>query len=158
MSRAYFFNASNWSSALLLSTEFGDGCVELRLIQAGQPKRTGGRRAGASGKALQQPVLRNEAIACALTDLLRGIERADKLRRQLRLARAAARDLGLLRQLRLHSGFRARGIAAGGADQAGGRGRRDALVVIADCDGLRSLDEAARAVGELLDIHPRSLS
>jgi hypothetical protein len=34
---------------------------------------------------------------------------------------------------------------------------RDALVVVADRDGLRGLQEAPRAVGELLDVHPLSL-
>ena len=62
------------------------------------------------------------------------------------------------------------GIAAGGADQAGGSTfliveqrledvlGGDALVEVADRDGVGSLQEAARPLGEFLDVHSWFLS
>ena len=76
-----------------------------------------------------------------------------------------ALHLGLARQFGLDRGQRRLGIAAGGLDQAGGGAflvvqqrlqqmlRRDLLVEFADRDGLGGLQEAARPLGEFLNVH-----
>ena len=92
-------------------------------------------------------------------------EQARRFRRQIELAGPAAFDLRQLGRARLRSRQGARGIAAGGADQIG---RQAFAIVQQDLEkmlgsqplmaaplsqGLRGLQEAARALGVFLDVH-----
>ena len=82
-----------------------------------------------------------------------------------RLGRAAAGHRRDLRDQRIDLALRRLGVAAGGLDQPGGHAllvveqrlqqmrRRDPLMMLANRDRLRRLQEAARAVGELFEIH-----
>ena len=115
----------------------------------------------------QQDALdRDVAVAGLLRDLLGLVEDADGVAvERRRLGRAAAghrRDLG---DQRIDFALRRLGVAARGLDQPGGHAllvveqrlqqmrRRDPLMMLANRDRLRGLQEPARAVGELLKIH-----
>ena len=169
MSRAYFFSASKLSSAFWLLTvrplRRSATAASSRCASAPAPRSARPAARFRGGERHQQPVLGDELVAGAGRLLLRRVEHAHDVRGELRLAGAAARDLGLPGELGFERLLGARRVAAGGADQAR-RGallvveqrlqqvlRRDALVVLADRDGLRGLEEAPRAVGELLDVH-----
>ena len=144
--------------------EVGHRRLQPLRVGAGAAERPASRRFG-GGERDQQPVLGDELVAGAGRLLLRRVEHAHDVRGELRLAGAAARDLGLAGELGFERLLGACRVAAGGADQAR-RGallvveqrlqqvlRRDALVVLADSDGLRGLEEPPRAVGELLYVH-----
>ena len=169
MSRAYFFNASKFDSAFGLSTvrplrmsltAFSNACGS----RAGVAQRTGGGRVGGSDRH-QQPVLRDVLVAGLGRGLLRGIQDAHEVRRDLRLAGAGALHLWQPRQFGPDRGERRLRVAACGLDQAGGRAflvvqqrlqqvlRRDLLVELADRDGLGGLQEATRPLGEFLNVH-----
>ena len=140
-----------------------------RLLQrlgsrAGVAQRTGSGRVGGSD-CHQQPVLRDELVAGLGRGLLRGIQDAHEVRRDLRLAGAGALHLWQPLQFGPDRGERRLRVAACGLDQAGGRAflvvqqrlqqvlRRDLLVKLAYCDGLGGLQEATRPLGEFLNVH-----
>ena len=93
------------------------------------------------------------------------VDNSDELDRLERLTGAGALDLGLTGDLGVDGLLGDLRVAAGGRDQAGGGAflivqqclqqvfRGDPLVELADRDGLGGLQEAARTLGELLDIH-----
>ena len=124
------------------------------------PAARSARAAGgvAGGERHQQPVLRDVFVAGLGRGLLRGVEHAHQLGGDLRLAGAGALHLRLPGEFGLDAGQRRLGVAAGGADQAGGGAflviqqrleqmlGRDALVEFADRDGAGGLQEAARRV------------
>ena len=105
--------------------DVGDGLVD-RLRRHARLAQDATGRPGACRERHEQPILRHEAVAGLLRGLLRGVERADDLRRELRLPGAAALDARQLGELRVDRGGGALRIAAGGADQAG----RGALLVV----------------------------
>ena len=90
--------------------------------------------------------------------LLRRIQNADYVRRELGLTRARTLHLGLAGEIHLDGGKRRLRISARGADKTGGCALlviqqrfqqmlgSDALVELADGDGLRSLHESAGSV------------
>ena len=140
-----------------------------RLLQrlrrdAGIAQRARGRRVG-RGDRHQQPVLRHVLVAGLGRRLLRRVQHAHQFRRELRLAGAGALHLRQPRQLGLHRGSAAFGIAAGRPDQAGSGAflivqqrlqqmfGRDPLVELADRDGLGGLEESPRPFGEFLYVH-----
>ena len=141
-----------------------DRLLQRLRVGAGIAQRARGRRVG-GGDRHQQPVLRDVFVAGLGRGLLRRIQDAHELGRDLRLAGAGALHLGLAREIGLDRGQRRLRIAAGGLDQAGGRAflvvqqrlqqmlRRDLLVELADRDRLGGLQEAARPLGEFLNVH-----
>ena len=117
----------------------------------------------------QQDALdRDVAVARLLRDLLGLVEDADGVAVQRRrLGRAAAGDRGDFGDQRIDFALRRLRVAARRLDQPRGHAllvveqrlqqmrRRDPLVMLANRDRLRRLQEAARAVGELFKIHRR---
>ena len=133
-------------------------------VGAGAAQRAAGRGV-ARCQRREQAILRHVFVALGGCRLLRGIERAHQLGRDLRAAGAGPLHLGQARELGVVGGARLLRIAAGGADQAGGGTLlvieqrlehvlgREALVEIADRDGLRCLQKAAGTLGELFQVH-----
>ena len=131
---------------------------------AGGAQRALGHAARA-GERHQQAVLRDIVVAGALGRLLRRIQHADQLGRGLRLAGAAALHLRHAGDLGIDLAFGDRGVPARRADQPGGGAflvveqrlqqvlGGDPLVEFADGDRLGGLQEAARPLGEFLNIH-----
>ena len=115
----------------------------------------------------QQDALDGDVIVAGLLrDLFGLVEDADRVAVDARRLRcAAAGHGGKLRDQGVDFALGGLRVAAGGLDQACRHplivveqrlqqmGRRDALVMLADRDRLRGLKEAARAVGELFEIH-----
>ena len=83
--------------------DVGDGLVD-RLRRHARLAQDATGRPGACRERHEQPVLRHEAVAGLLRGLLRGVERADDLRRELRLPGAAAIDARQLGELRVDRG------------------------------------------------------
>ena len=143
--------------------------VRHRLVQrlrrgTGLPQRARRRRVG-PGQRHQQPVLRDILVARLGGGLLRGIQHPHQLRRDVRLAGARSLHLRLPGDVGLDRGQCGLRVAAGGADQARGGAflviqqrlqqvlGGDPLVEFANRDGAGGLQEAARPLGELLDVH-----
>ena len=148
----------------------GDRGVDAFGRDAGSGERLAGGRGGRQRTGEQQPLDGDVAVASLLGDLLGGIEQADEIIVELRrLLRAATRDLRYLGERGIGVAQRDPGVAAGLGDQARGHAfavfeqclqqmlGRDALVVHADRDGLRGLQEALGAIGEFFEVHEAPL-
>ncbi len=142
----------------------GDGALQALGGGAGAGEGTAGRRV-ARGEGDEQAVLRDVFVPGLLRRLLGGVEHADEVGRDLRLAGAGSLHAGGLGDVGVH-GLLGRGrVAAGGAYEAARSALRvveqgfqqvlgaDALVILADGDGLRGLQESLGALGEALDVH-----
>ena len=114
----------------------------------------------------QDPLDRDVAVAGLGRDLLGLVEHADGVAvERRRLGRAAAGHRRHLGDQRIDFALGGLGVAARRLDQPGGHAllvveqrlqqmrRRDPLVMLADRNRLRRLQEPARAVGELFEVH-----
>ncbi len=122
-------------------------------------------RARHDGERQEQALGGDEAVAGLLGRLLRLLEHAPDLRREVDLARAGSLDAGLLRELGLDRGERLLRIGAGRAQQVGSQALavvekdleqvlgREPLVAAALREHLRGLEEAAGAFRVDLWIH-----
>ena len=151
------------------AAELVDRFVQRLRLHARSRQRLASRRACRKGERQQQPLDGHIAVPGLLGDLLGLIEEADGIVVEPgRLGRPASGDRGQLGQRSVDLAGRQVRIAAGGADQAGCHAllvleqgfedmlRRDALMIEPDCDSLRGLEKALRAVRVLLKVHSDS--
>ncbi len=149
--------------------QVADRLVQRVRLQTCRRQRFAGRRGRRQHEREQQPLDGDEAIARLGGNLFGGVEHTHTVivEAGLRL-RAGAGDGGDLRQNRIGFGHGARRIAARGLDQP----RCHALIILQqrlqnmfggnplmvhpDRNGKRGLQEAARAIGEFVDVHGRS--
>ena len=143
-----------------------DRGVEVLRRQPRLLKRSADVRALRQRHGKQDALDRDVAVAGLLGDLLGLIEDSDRVAvERRRLRRAAAGDGWDLRNERIDFALRRLGVAARCLDQARShalliveqrlqqmRGR-DPLMMFADGNRLRRLEEAARAIGEFLKVH-----
>lgn len=142
-----------------------DRLVERLGGDAGILQDAGRRAALGHGQCQQQALGGDEAVAGLGRQLLRGLEEARQLGRQIDLPGAGALDLGLLVQLGLDRGKRPHRIAAGRADQVGRQAflvfqqgakqvfGREPLVAAPQRQPLGCLHEAAGPFGVFLEVH-----
>ena len=147
-----------------------DGGVEFLRREARLGER-GADVAGLGERHRQQDALdRDVAVAGFLGDLFGLVEDAHGIAvERRRLGRAAAGDRWDPGNQLIGLALRRLGIAACGLDQPRRHAlliveqgleqmrRRDALMMLANGDGLRRLEEAPGAIGELFQIHPSTL-
>ena len=171
-SRAYFFSASYWFSAVAESAvrPCRRSLMALFSACAETPASFSAFDAcGARlhGDGLQHAFRGDEAVARLLRQFLRLVEQFRRFLRQINLRRRAL-DLGQFGQRHLDLLQRLLRAPACRRDEARGHALfvveqrlqkvfgREKLVVGADGDALRGLDEAARPLGEFLEIHDAS--
>jgi len=143
-----------------------DRAVQRLGAHAGGRQRLAGRRGRRQRQRQQQPFDGDEAVARLLRHLLGGIEHAHGIIVEARrLLRAAARYGRHPGQRGIGLAQRSRGIAARRLDQAGRHALlifqqclqqmfgADPLMVHADRNGLRRLEETLGAVGEFFEVH-----
>ena len=146
--------------------QFLDGGIEVLRRQPRLRQRLGDVRALRQRRRQQDALDRHILIAGLLGDLLGLVEQADRVAvHRRRGGGAGAGDGGDLVDQGIDLAPRRLRIAARRLDQARGHAllvveqgldqmrRRDALVMLAHGDRLRRLQEAARPVGEFLEIH-----
>ena len=159
------FGAGRISRAALADAV--DGFVQRLRGDAGALQRLAGFGGGGERQRNQQPFDGDNAVAGLHRHLLGGIEHAHRIIVPRQALRAAARYLGDLGQ-RLIGELQCGGRrAASRLDQAGSVALlifqqgfqhmfgRHALVVVADCNRLRRLQEPLGAIGEFFDVHGR---
>ena len=157
------FGAGRISRAALADAV--DGFVQRLRGDAGTFQRLAGFGGGGERQRNQQPFDGDNAVAGLHRHLLGGIEHAHRIIVPRQALRAAARYLGDLGQ-RLIGELQCGGRrAASRLDQAGSVALlifqqgfqhmfgRHALVVVADCNRLRRLQEPLGAIGEFFDVH-----
>ena len=105
--------------------DVGNHLVERRRGHAGAAQRAGSGRVAASDRQ-QQPILRNVIVARLGRGLLRRVEHADQLRRDLRLAGGGTAHLRQASHLGIDGLLGLLRVAARGADQPG----RGAFLII----------------------------
>jgi len=145
--------------------EIGDGLVEPLRRDAGILENAAGL---ARHGERQKKVFRgDEGIACFLGCLFGGIQNAREFAGQINLARAAF-DLGKFRQCAIVGVAHSRVVATCRADQPRSQAlliveqdfqkmfRRELLIAGAERQTLSRLNEAARPLGELFNIHNAS--
>ena len=143
-----------------------DRGVERVGLDPGSGQRLARRRRGGEGEREQQPFDGDETVARLLRHLLGAVEHAHRIIVEAgRLLRAAARHGG-------HLGERGIGVAQRDLRRSACRlnkARRHALLILqqgfeqmfradplmvhADCNGLRRLEEALGAISEFFEVH-----
>ncbi len=146
-----------------------DGGIEVLRRHPGTAQDLAGLGVLLQGEREQQALDGHEGIAGLVRDFLGGLEHPRQRRLHVELAGAAALDLGALGERRLDGGQRLARAAAGTVDQPCGQPLgivkqdleqmlgAELLVAFAQRERLGGLDEAAGAVGVLLEIHCEQL-
>ena len=153
-------------SAVPPAAQLVDRRIEVLRSHAGLGERAADVAVLCQRHRQQDALDRDIAVAGLLRDLLRLVEDADRIAVDARCLRgAAASDRGHFGHQGVGFALRGLGVATRGVDQPSRHAlliveqrlqqmrRRDPLVMLADRDGLRRLQEAARAIGELFEVH-----
>ena len=141
-----------------------DGRIQRRRVDAGILEGAAGiGRLHRQGQ--QQPLDRDELVACLVGDLLGRIEHTRQLGRQVDLTGTAAGHLGSLRQCELDGSQGIARAASGTLDEPGCHAfrvverhfqemiRAELLVALPQSQALRGLHESLRAVCIFLEVH-----
>jgi len=146
-----------------------DRRVQRLRRHAGLGQRLGRRRAGRHCEREQQAFGRDVAVAGLFGERFGLFEQARRFRSQVKLAGPGTFDLGHLGERRLDGRESLGRIAIRGADQVGRQTflvveqgleqvfRGEALVIAAQCQALSRLDETARTLGVLFEVHVLAL-